>query len=514
MFARYCRWLFVGPGHFRDACRCLYTSSRTSSNINSGVAHVQINFLINKLGLPVAQAEEFVKGQKSQPDVSPERLDKALDMLLGLGFTLGEVQACPEVVLVKPATIQHRTLLLQEAGAPKVTPRCVVSYLVLARMRVTLLKAYGLIPPHVDVASSMLSHLGDGPGPLASPGEDATLAATQVAVLRHYLAWRLALAPHELERVMRTYTRVRNKSLRLISRTLAVLQDELGFSRDKIKNNGYLIHSHPDNTLRTLREVPHIRGVPFKDIVLLHPKIVMTPTDTLLTTLRYLEEFGIKDESVRRNPEVFTLGSESVRARLEQIRTQPGLSGLQGHPRVLRLVQYIRKARKRLDTLQDLRVRCASLHVLCGTQARFEGYTRDGADRTRGVDAVHYLSRALGCDGEDARARLRRHPYWYHVPLETIRQTCELLLGRGFCPRDVLRNVHLLLYSRERVLAELEGLGQRPELRADVFLTATGGSEPSRSQQLALCLYFLEREHHFTGDGVWAGLPPAPLAAA
>lgn len=69
---------------------------------------------------------------------------------------------------------------------------------------------------------------------------------------------------------------------------------------------------------------------------------------------------------------MFTLGSDTVFQRLAALQSVPEFTGLARHPRVLRLVHHQRKACSRLVYLQDMKVKCASLHILSSTQVQFE----------------------------------------------------------------------------------------------------------------------------------------------
>ncbi|CAG2053744.1 unnamed protein product, partial [Timema podura] len=115
-------------------------------------------------------------------------------------------------------------------------------------------------------------------------------------------------------------------------------------------------------------------------------------------------------------------------------------------------------------------------------------YAKEGADKTRGRDITGYLSMMLGLPEIEIRQGFHRHPYWCHIPLHSVKDTLHYLLELGYTREQVWSNVHLLVYPR--------------------LQTVSGGlvvleSELSASQRLAMCLYFIEKEFHFTGDGVW-----------
>lgn len=95
---------------------------------------------------------------------------------------------------------------------------------------------------------------------------------------------------------------------------------------------------------------------------------------------------------------MLTLGPDTVLERLRDFQEIEEFQVLGTNPIILRLVHYQNKERLRLDHLNQLRVRCASLHILsCGSEA-FAKFARDGSDRTKGRDIVVYLNNVLGKD--------------------------------------------------------------------------------------------------------------------
>jgi hypothetical protein len=68
----------------------------------------------------------------------------------------------------------------------------------------------------------------------------------------------------------------------------------------------------------------------------------------------------------------------------------------------------------------------------------------------------------------------------------------------------------LYLY-RKQLAKELDGLSSQPELNFicppyEDSHTVEAGHHLPPDQRLALCVYFIERNFHFTGDGIWADI--------
>lgn len=111
-------------------------------------------------------------------------------------------------------------------------------YITIARKPLRLLKAYQYIPSQFDIPQSFLSYLNEPPPPFNPISGDAlddkSFVDIQVAVLRHYLCWRLEMQSAELDVLMKTYSRLKNRSFRLVEESLKILEEKIGFSKEKV----------------------------------------------------------------------------------------------------------------------------------------------------------------------------------------------------------------------------------------------------------------------------------------
>lgn len=124
------------------------------------------------------------------------------------------------------------------------------------------------------------------------------------------------------------------------------------------------------------------------------------------------KNYKFSNFSILKCLEVLTLGSDTVYERLTELTNIKEFNVLCSHPRILRLIHYQTKAKTRLDYLKQLKVKCASLHILSSSSDTFEKYARDGIDRTKGRDAVHYLAKVFKMEKDNVRTILSRHPNW------------------------------------------------------------------------------------------------------
>lgn len=183
-----------------------------------------------------------------------------------------------------------------------------------------------------------------------------------------------------------------------------------------------------------------------REILLRRPKILMSNCSSIQKILQHFKDFEIPDSAIIRCLEVLTLGPDTVHKRLTDLHKVSEFKVLCTHPRILRLVHYQTKAQTRLDYLNQLKVKCFSLHVLSSSSDTFEKYAREGVDRTKGKDVVQYLSKILHKDENELRNSLSRHPNWCHVSLLSVKASLDYLKYKKFEREEIYNNIHVLLY--------------------------------------------------------------------
>ncbi|XP_065361220.1 transcription termination factor 5, mitochondrial [Calliphora vicina] len=427
-----------------------------------------------------------------------------MNTLRKFNFTLDDILTKPMILYTNELTLENRYSVFKECGFKVVTISLLSKYVAAMNRSVATLKSLGHIPYNMNVIEQLRQTFTDIDVNIYTDyacNESLELKILRQHILNYYLQQRLHMSMEEIERLWKVYSRLKHKSFHSVQKMVKVLLDELKFPRDRIAKNGFILHGDADNVRRIIKEIPTIDGQDIREILLRRPKIMMSSCDALLATLQHVKSFGIGEDAILRCLEVLTLGPDTVLERLRDLNEIEEFQVLNTNPRVLRLVHYQNKARLRLDYLNQLKVRCASLHILsCGSQA-FVKFARDGSDRTKGCDIVVYLANIMDKPEHDVRNLLSRHPNWCHIPATQVKQCYEFLLSKEFTITDIYKNIHLLLYPTKRIDEKLKQL-QTPEFLQDLQINRSL-KNLSNNEILTLVLYLIESEFHFTGDGIW-----------
>lgn len=420
-------------------------------------------------------------------------------------FPTAEILARPKCLLTNKTTMANRIKVLNECCFIDFKLIYLYRFVSILNKNISLLKAFNYVDREANIPEHLLKLL-DIPVTLTTDiSEDVPLSKTREIITNFYIKARLEMSNDELEKLWKIYgSRIKHRNLESIVKIINVLETKLYFSKQRIINNGFLLSASPDNLERFLTDVPDIGGVSMIEIIQQRPKIVMQSVQTITDIIKHVKSFNIPEERILKCLEVFTLGSETVKERLVAMSKIKEFNALITNPRILRLIHFQNKAKTRLDYLKQLKLNCISLNVLTGSSEPFEKYARDGVDRSKGRDAAMFLAKTFTKDRETMRDLLSRHPNSYHVPVVNIKAALDYLRSKKFTDEEIGENLYLLLYPVSRIDQKLGALLEwKAENNGSRLISGVSLSEIPNTKLLNLCLYYIEAEFHFTGDGIW-----------
>lgn len=422
-------------------------------------------------------------------EIDPVCAKRTFDVLTSFNINIAAIQETPKILAQPAISLRNRGQIFNESGVSKLSIPILTKYLTLYRKPVSLLKAYKLLPHNANVAKNLAESFKVES--TADLQDEQNLENMRAIMLSEYLKQHLGFSGDQLTKFWVSYGRTRHKSATSILKLIDILKNELHFTDEKIRSNAFVIHADPEN-LSSLLQQQTILDVDVRTILTRRPKTMMTSVECITKTVENLKLFNIPSKALEQCPDILTLSPDTVLERLKDIKRIKEFDSLFSNPRVLKLVHYQKKAKARLMALQKLKYQNASLHVLSADGATFENYAREGADKTAGADTIIYLANECGKTKVEVRKLLSRHPFWKCIPLRLVKENFELLTRYHFQTSTIYQNVHLLLYPTQKIIEKLEYVRNDPE-----YLHA------NPVQILSLTLYFIEFDHHFSGDGVW-----------
>lgn len=325
--------------------------------------------------------------------------------------------------------------------------------------KISLLKDYNYIKRDSNVPEHLLSFL-DIPVKLTTELMDnMPLSETRKKIIATYLKTKLEMSAEEDTKLWKIYgSGLKNRNLESIVKVINILENQLEFSKNRIFKNGFMLYACADNLVSMLNDVPPIAGVSIKEIIVQRPKIIMQSVQTVLDIIKHVKSLDIPEDRILKCLEIFTLSSDTVKERLDELSQISEFNVLISNPRILRLIHFQVKAKTRLDYLKQLKLKCVSLHVLTGPSDTFEKFAKDGVDKTKGKDTVMFLAKTFKLNCEEIRNIICRHPYSYHIPVVSIKETIDYLRYKQFTDHEIAENIYLVLYPISRVDQKLSTL--------------------------------------------------------
>ncbi|CRK91162.1 CLUMA_CG004847, isoform A, partial [Clunio marinus] len=426
-------------------------------------------------------------------------------------LTGNQIYLNPTCLLLNSKAMSNRFNVLVECGFTNYHIKGLQRFVSIMKMSISHLKANNYIDKHTNVPERLLNYFDIQIEINRQQDKTISLASLRELIIKLYLEEKLQASKEEVSKVWEKYSNLRCRSLHSIVNIINLLQDKLDLDGKKIISNGSLLFACPDNFNRILNEIPSIAEVPMKQLLKKRPTIILTNVDSIKGVIEEIKSFGIIEEAILTSPRVLNLAPETVSHRLNELKTIKEFNALKGNPRILTLIYFHKKVQSRLDFLKDIKMKCSSIHLLISDTLLFEKHTRNGNDKTNGNEIVNFVSKALKQDKENVRKCLSRHPFWLYIPVSNVKKSLDYLFKKQFTKEDIAESMTILIYPVMRIhpkLCELLNLKNVQESREsdDNLVDDIDFSTLSNSKILNLCLYFIEFENHFSGDGIWEKL--------
>lgn len=244
-----------------------------------------------------------------------------------------------------------------------------------------------------------------------------------------------------------------------------------------------------ENSQNIFNEIPVIADKSIIEIVQYYPLLLKYKCENIKKVIYYLTKYNIPANAIAKLPHILMMEPEFVQYRMKELEFTVEFNALIESPRLVKLIYRYMTAKQRIDHTRKHKLKCVSLNYLTTTPSNLKGFMlfNREADRTNHHDACEFLTKFFQKPDADIRKIMERHPYWLNVPFVSIKESVEYL-QLNFSKKDIFTHLYLIVYPVGRIKSKLNEIENY---------------NASKTQKLSLCLYFIEQEYHFTGDGVW-----------
>ncbi|CAH0405933.1 unnamed protein product [Chilo suppressalis] len=469
--------------------------------------------------------------KKKHPNIevlTNERVQCTLNILKKFGIT--PFEACQNLHLfsMNPITMDNYAEILKECGFIHIIPQYIIRYHTIVRSKtIEYLKKKGLVRTEFVLEESLLNSF---PEWLSSnkhlenfQDSDTSILTVRMSVLEKYLNWRLSTTAEEFQKYCRHYLPLKHKPMTDIREALDIAQNDIKFSVESIRRNGFIISADPIKTKMLLENVTTLAGLDIRKVIRIEPAILKNNYLAVLHIRNLMEEYRISEAAQQRYLKVYCMKPQTVQQRLDELKSLKEYQVLSSNPRALSMVVHKNKMLSRLKKIQETEKQCYSLNNLVASSTVFNNYMSGFGNRACGRDMAILIASYANAENDNYKStnsetiknivkQLKKHKYYLHAALIVVDTNIQFL-KKKFDNSVIFRHCQLLLYP----LSELEYyLNHLLELRSGntektdhkVQLDATYNNlkyhQLTDDQILSLVLYEIEKKYHFSGDGIWA----------
>ncbi|KYN28404.1 hypothetical protein ALC57_02131 [Trachymyrmex cornetzi] len=384
-------------------------------------------------------------------------------------------------------TLEHRINVLKELGVPVISISLLNHSLYHFCTKLSRFKNKFNIPTEQNIATNIFGH--KVPEDISKLHDTLTVQEYYQTCLLYYKNRVFNLSYLDDKILLHSY--IKMKSIRMIAETLKVLRLDLHYDEEMIKNNPSVIIASADNIRLLLNSSTEALGMPIVTFLRKYPSILLQDAVNVKRLLKLFKKYEIPDIYVKKCMHVFLISYEDCQERLQMIKQHPDLNLWYKHPRILQIICRIKQTKQRIEYFNIMdSSKWAQPQMFLSSNSTVDKSLQIGLVSSK-KSLKHIFIQELGVDKSKL---LIRHQHWKMAAFMDIVHILKYL-KKHFTIDEICSNIHIVLYKQSRVEKVLADLKRQYSQNIEYSFT--------NSQYLALCLYMLEKNNNFTGDGVW-----------
>ncbi|XP_066581732.1 transcription termination factor 5, mitochondrial [Prorops nasuta] len=388
--------------------------------------------------------------------------------------------------------IEQRCCLLQELGVNEL--KFDIIYNIEKYMSLPLIEFHKScdVPTTHDIANNLLQSLGYS--------TDVIQMSCEASVKDIYEQCKNQLLLDTIGHITTTKKRYISKyrSLKKLKYLIEFLTKELNMSPEIIKSNAAVLDCEINTVTRNLHHLKEIRigNKSWSEIVAIKPILLIVKWDEVVKLLRSMRMYNISDETIFKFLFVFIMISDvKFNNIMNEILEDELLHFWINHPRFLSIILRFNVVKQRLNKIRHFEcVKYCHLQFLLGSDKNFTRFLTSDFHYIFIGNAIKYaIIKEFGKDKFSLVKEIKRHPSWQQVSVYQINHSIQNL-KQLFSLKDIEKQIHIILYPWKQIQDTLLIAAKECSMK---------GLHYTPSQYLALCVYFIEKENHFSGIGVW-----------
>ncbi|XP_032685871.1 transcription termination factor 5, mitochondrial isoform X2 [Odontomachus brunneus] len=401
-----------------------------------------------------------------------------------------------------PYTLEHRINVLKDIGVQEVSVTQINKLLSYLNKSVLKFKKLTNIPLDQDIRKNISSRLCGSPTNMY----ELDLSNNRMKTRDYYNKCLLSCKTQifnlpNLDDTVLLKNDIKHKSISMIAETLKVLRLDLDYDDKYITSNPKIILAPAENVrlLLNIFKDTGLVGLSIEKVLREHPYLLFEDANNMKQLTESFKRYNIPDKYAHRSMKIFTLSNEVFVKRIRMIMKHPDLHLWYKYPRILQIVFHKNMVMDRVKYLHYMnRIKWAHTQTVLMQENQLDRFVHYGTSTLMSSKPLQYLLNTklkIQLTNVGLIKKLMKHPHWKTANFNDIKKMLDYLI-ENFTIDEIYQNIHIILYSRSAVEEMLTELRQKYSQSTEYSFT--------NSQYLALCLYMLEKDTHFTGDGIWS----------
>ncbi|CAH2267180.1 jg2913 [Pararge aegeria aegeria] len=468
--------------------------------------------------------------QRKHPKIislSEESLKCTLQVLSK--FAISAEDAClePHIFCMNPISMDNYGEILKECDFTSILPTHIIRYHTFVKSRtITQLKNKGLLRDNVNMEEKLHEHFHEWPKECHQyknfQDTNTNILTVRMSVLERYLQWKLCITSDEFRNYCKNYLPLKHRPMCDIKEALNIAENDIKFSKETIRSNGFIISSDPVNTKLILDNVDSLGGMDIRDVIRAEPAILKNNYQAVLEIKNLLTQYNISDDAQQHCLRVYCMRPKTVRERLEQLSNVKEYQILSTNPRVLYMVVHERKMMNRLNKIRAAQKQCYSLNNLVSSTKLFntleleryvnfflkirKGDTSAKENSNIEVDSTYNnINCRILTDREILSLVLYEIEKKYHFSGDGIWTRFDG--GKSDTPSVSKKLKQLELERYVNFFLKIRKGDTSAKENSNIEVDSTYNNINCRiltdREILSLVLYEIEKKYHFSGDGIW-----------
>nr|XP_012147016.1 PREDICTED: uncharacterized protein LOC100876844 [Megachile rotundata] len=436
-----------------------------------------------------------------------DKLIKNCKIIRELNVSLIDLRHLERCLALCPSVVKRRTLVLKEMGVQNPNVNHIYRFPTSMRRSIKQFKKVHNIPPTQNIMNNIITNLGFTINKSSLKEFNCNVRAGDYYhfCMKYFKANYLNLNSD----IFHKTRKIRYQSFQEVTELLNILQTKYNFDHKFLCKHAFLLKQDKNNIESYLSEFEDVHVVGKLNIIEVarkFPRILCYPSIKIKELLMLCKKLDIPGVPTISYLPTACITKEVFLIRYLNILSSYELSIWAKHPRVLKLIQYYSMVETRVEYLKLCnRIFTATIHTYLCSDLIFIRYVQGIYNRSAHVKYIIYiLCKEFGADKAYLVDHIKKHSHWKTVPLLLISKTIEYL-KKNYSINEICENIQLILYSVSAINKAMNTINEE--------YTSDKGYNFSGSQYLALCLYILEKEHHFNGDAVWQGMDTTVVTA-